>query len=174
MEKDPFKQIQKSERDRQRDQRADKFWSAFRLTENGKVKSTLMLNSFCLAFVFSLVYIAAFYLMIDPLHNLLGGFPPLIENLAESVLPAVLGTGVCSISWLIFKEKRMMLASYIWLLVIAFAVLITMIILLWGETAQILAFLHVFLMLILAPLILGSSVAIYLYSRYWKRKHQKL
>ena len=172
MEKDPYKQIHKAERERRNSAKAERFWSAFRLTENGKVKSTLLLNSFCLSFLFALVYAAAFYLMIDPLHSILGGLPPFLENLAESVLPAMLGTAVCSISWLIFKEKRMMLASYIWLLVIALAALITMIILLWGESAQIVAFLHVFLMLVLAPLLLGSAVAVYLYSRYWKRKHQ--
>lgn len=172
MEKDPYNQIRKSERERRQSERAEKFWSAFRLTENGHVKSTLMLNSFCLSFVFALVYVAAFYLMIDPLHTILSGFPPVVENIAESVLPAALGTGVCSISWLIFGEKRMMLASYIWLFVISLAAFITMIILLWGESAQIIAFLHVFLMLISAPLLLGCSVAIYLYYRYWKRKQQ--
>ena len=31
---------------------ADSFWSACQMTENGKVKSTLILYSFCLCWVF--------------------------------------------------------------------------------------------------------------------------
>ena len=37
---------------------ADSFWSAFQMTENGKVKSTLLLYSFCLCWVFIAVYAA--------------------------------------------------------------------------------------------------------------------
>lgn len=172
MKNDPYKQIQQSERDRRLSESAEKFWQAFRLTENGHVKSTLMLNSFCLSFVYLLVYAAAFFLLIDPLHTLLSSSPTWLENLASAILPALLGTAVCSISWLVFKEKRMMLATYLWLLVIAAAAFITMIILLWGEPAEILAFLQFFLLLVPAPLLFGGAAAIFLYNRYWKKKHQ--
>ena len=35
---------------------ADKFWGAFQMTENGRVKSTILLYSFCLCWVLLAVY----------------------------------------------------------------------------------------------------------------------
>ena len=44
--------IRESETDRKIEQAAERFWSAFQMTENGRVKSTLLLYSFCLCWVF--------------------------------------------------------------------------------------------------------------------------
>ena len=46
---------------------ADSFWSAFQMTENGKVKSTLLLYSFCLCWVYIAVYFIAFAFLLDPI-----------------------------------------------------------------------------------------------------------
>ena len=54
---------------------ADSFWSAFQMTENGKVKSTLLLYSFCLCWVFIAIYVAAFFFLLDPLEALVSGAP---------------------------------------------------------------------------------------------------
>ena len=57
---------------------ADSFWSAFQMTENGKVKSTLILYSFCLCWVFIAVYFAAFAFLLDPLDALVSGAPKVV------------------------------------------------------------------------------------------------
>ena len=75
MNQDFEKELQRAEREKARAQRADSFWNAFQLTENGHVKSTLLLNSFCLSILFLAVYFAAFYLLADPIHALLSPAP---------------------------------------------------------------------------------------------------
>ena len=61
MNRDYEKELHRAEQEKARAQKADSFWNAFRLTENGHVKSTLLLNSFCLSILFLAVYFAAFY-----------------------------------------------------------------------------------------------------------------
>ena len=63
--------IQESQIDKKIDRAADSFWSAFQMMENGRVKSTLMLYSFCLCWVFAAVYGGAIALLIGPLHTLM-------------------------------------------------------------------------------------------------------
>ena len=52
---------------------ADKFWGAFQMTENGKVKSTLLLYSFCLSWVLLAVYGGCFALFNPWLDGALQG-----------------------------------------------------------------------------------------------------
>ncbi len=51
--------IQESQIDEKNSRAADSFWSAFQMMENGRVKSTLMLYSFRLCWVFAAVHGAA-------------------------------------------------------------------------------------------------------------------
>jgi hypothetical protein len=44
------------------------FWDAFRFTKDGHFKSTLLIYSFSLSFVFIAVYIACYWLLIDPIE----------------------------------------------------------------------------------------------------------
>ena len=154
-----------------RKKRADSFWGAFLLTENGRVKSTLLLNSFCLSIVFGAVYAAAFIFLVDPLHALMDGAGIFWTNLVESLVPAVAGTGICSISWLIFKEKRMMATAYAWLLVFAFACFVTVMMLFGSDVPEAKTmFLQVFMMLVPAPILTGGILSVFLYCRYLKQR----
>ena len=131
MNQDFEKELQRAEREKARAQRADSFWNAFQLTENGHVKSTLLLNSFCLSIVFLAVYFAAFYLLADPIHALLSPAPLAVENLASALLPAAAGTAVCGLTHLLCRPQTV-LASYLWLLALAAAILIVMLLMLHG------------------------------------------
>ena len=58
---------------KQTQSRADRFWSAFLFTENGKPKSSTLLYTFCLSFVLLAVYALCSYFAIEfltaPLEN---------------------------------------------------------------------------------------------------------
>ena len=162
--------IQESQIDEKISRAADSFWSAFQMMENGRVKSTLMLYSFCLCWVFAAVHGAAIALLIGPLHMLMAGSPVFLENLVTALVPAVLGTAVCCLTWLLPGDKRKLPAAYLWLTLLMLACLIALLILLKGEQgAQILA-LQFFGMFVLVPLIMGDGMSILLFYRYWKHK----
>ena len=162
--------IQESQIDKKIDRAADSFWSAFQMMENGRVKSTLMLYSFCLCWVFAAVYGGAIALLIGPLHTLMNGAPVSLENLVTALVPAVLGTAVCGLTWLLPGDKRKLPAAYLWLTLLMLACLIALLVLMGGEQgAQILA-LQFFGMFVLVPLILGDGMSILLFYRYWKHK----
>lgn len=149
---------------------ADSFWSAFQMVENGRVKSTLMLYSFCLCWVFAAVHGGAVALLITPLHALMDGAPVFLENLVTALVPAVLGTAVCGLAWFLPGDKRKLPAAYLWLTLLMLACLIALLVLLKGERgAQILA-LQFFGMFVLVPLILGDGLSMLLFYRYWKHK----
>lgn len=162
--------IQESQIDEKIGRAADSFWSAFQMMENGKVKSTLMLYSFCLCWVFAAVYGAAIALLIGPLHALLAGAPVFLENAVTALVPAALGTAVCGLAWFLPGDKRKLPAAYLWLTLLMLACLIALLVLLGGERgAQILA-LQFFGMFVLVPLILGDGLSMLLFYRYWKNK----
>lgn len=163
--------IQENQIDEKISRAADTFWSAFQMTENGKVKSTLLLYSFCLCWVFIAVYGALFAVLIDPIHAMTAGMPLLVENLVSALVPAILGTGICSLAWFLPGDKRLLPASYLWLALLMLACLVTLLFYLRGEeyvsTALILQF---FGMFVLSPVLLGGGLSILLYYRYWKNK----
>ena len=160
MNQDFEKELQRAEREKARAQRADSFWNAFQLTENGHVKSTLLLNSFCLSIVFLAVYFAAFYLLTDPIHALLSSA---VENLANALLPAIVGTAVCGLTHL-FCRPQTVLASYLWLLALAAAILVVMLLMLHGGAGTAL-FLSFYAMLVPASLISGIAVSLWVLRR---------
>lgn len=163
-------QLKKEERSREQSKKADKFWQAFLLTENGKVKSTLLLNSFCLSFAFLAVYAVAFAVLVDAVHPLVKHLPVALINLVEAALPAVAGSAVCNLLWLVCKEKRLLPAAYLWLALLAAACLVTMLILLRGEAQARMYFLQFFLLFVPAPILLGGGLSFFLYLRHRKRR----
>ena len=86
MNQDFEKELRRAEREKEQARRVESFWDAFRLTENGHVKSTLLLNSFCLSILFLAVYGAAFFLLTDPIHAWLALAPRAVENLVTMLL----------------------------------------------------------------------------------------
>ena len=163
--------IQESQIDEKISRAADSFWSAFQMMENGRVKSTLMLYSFCtVATVFAAVHGAAIALLIDPLHALMAGTPVFLENLVTALVPAALGTAICGLTWFLPGDKRKLPAAYLWLTLLMLACVIALLALLKGERgAQMLA-LRFFGMFVLIPLIMGDGMSILLFYRYWKHK----
>lgn len=162
-------QLKKEERGRTLKERADRFWSCFLFTENGRVKSTLLLYSFCLCFVFLAVYGAAYALILEWLDPLLTGYPVALVNVVEAAVPTLVGTAVCSLTWVLSRDKRMMLSAYLWLAVLAVASFIAMLILLWGNTQAQILFLQVFALFVPAPVVLGCALSAIWYTRYRRR-----
>ena len=153
--------IRQKEIDERIGKAADKFWSAFQMTENGKVKSTLMLYSFCLCWVFLVVYGLCFALLNPLLDGLLSGLPVAVINLVEALVPAAAGTAVCCLTWLLPGDKRLLPVTYLWLTLFMLACLVALIILMgWVSVPLVLQF---FGMFALAPLVLGISSSLILY-----------
>ena len=137
------------------------------MTENGKVKSTLLLYSFCLCWVFLAVYGGCYALFNPWLDSLLQGAPVGLITLAEALIPSAAGTAVCCLVWLLPGDKRLLPASYLWLTLLMLACLVALIILMGLEnTGWVLQF---FGMFVLAPLALGVGSSMLLYYQYWKK-----
>lgn len=158
--------LRRDARDRERTNRANSFWDAFLMTENGKVKSTLLIYSFFLSVVFLAVYFAAYIFLLDPINAAAAGASLVVVNLAQSLIPAAVGTAVCGLSWLLFRDKRLMPATYAWLVVMAVVFLITMLVLFGEDLDSRDLFLHFFLLSIPAPLLFGCGMTFVLYRRY--------
>lgn len=163
MDRNFEKELHRAEQEKARAQKAESFWSAFQLTENGHVKSTLLLNSFCLAVLFIAVYFAAFYLLTDPIHAMLAAAPTAVESLVNALIPAIVGTAFCALAHLICKPQTV-LAAYLWLLVLSLAILITMLLMLRGQGGTALS-LSLFAMLVPAPLLCGIGSALWILRR---------
>ena len=147
---------------------ADSFWSAFQMTENGKVKSTLLLYSFCLCWVFIAVYAVLFVFLLDPLDALVSGAPGLVVHVVEAVVPALVGAVVCALPWPIIKDKRIIPASYTWIFLLSMACLIAMLVMMKDEPEARNLFLQFFVQAVPAPILLGGGLSAILYQRYMK------
>ena len=147
---------------------ADSFWSAFQMTENGKVKSTLLLYSFCLCWVFIAVYAALFVFLLDPLDALVSGAPGIVAHVVEAVVPALVGAVVCVLPWPIIKDKRIIPASYTWIFLLSLACLIAMLVMMKDEPEARNLFLQFFVQAVPAPILFGGGLSAFLYSRYLK------
>lgn len=149
---------------------ADKFWGAFQMTENGRVKSTILLYSFCLCWVLLAVYGGCFALLNPWLDGLLSGsaLPVWLISLVEALVPAAAGTAVASLAWLLPSDKRLLPAGYLWLTLLMLACLIGLIMLMGWENAGLV--LQFFGMFVLAPLALGLGSSLLAYYLYWKKR----
>ena len=138
MNQDFEKELRRAKREKEQARRVESFWDAFRLTENGHVKSTLLLNSFCLSILFLAVYGAAFFLLTDPIHAWLALAPRAVENLVSALLPALIGTAICAL---------------------------TMLLLLRGDSGASVLFLQLFGMMVPVPLLMGFGSSWWLLRR---------
>ena len=169
MQNRKLEQLRQEERNRIWKDRGDRFWGAFLFTKDGKVKSTLLLYSFCLSVVFAVVYVAAYVIFVNLLHPMLEGAPAWLINLVEAAVPTVVGTAVCALAWLL-PEKRMMLSAYLWLAVLAVACLVAMLVILGGDAQAQILFLQFFGLFVPAPILLGGGLSLWLYRRYQRRR----
>ena len=136
---------------------ADKFWGAFQMTENGRVKSTILLYSFCLCWVLLALYGGCFTLFTPWLENLLQGLPVGLITVIEALVPAAAGTAVAQLVWLLPGDKLLLLAC-----------LIALIIMMGLESMGLI--LQFFGMFVLAPLALGLGASLLAYYLYWKKR----
>ena len=115
--------------------RLARFWRTLFLTEDGRPKSTLLLYSFALSFVYLGIYIAVYALLSGPLDKLfdgaevhwvivLLGVPVTWKTIVESVILGLLGSVVCCALSLLAKNRLIPAGAYIWLVVLLLVVLV--------------------------------------------------
>ena len=135
--------------------KVDRFWATLFLTPDGKPKSATLLYSFCLSLVYLAVYGVAYYLLIDIIERAFAGSAVFVRNLLESVVPGLAGTIVCCSLWFVIKNRRIVPGAYVFLTVFAVISIVTMALLVDGESLRI--FLYFFLMLVPTGLISGTA-----------------
>ena len=144
--------------------RADRFWSAFRFTENGKPKSSLILYTFCLSVAFAAVYALCYEAAIHWLTAPLGQLPARLSNGIIALLSSAVGACLCCLPHRFFKDKRLVFGGHLWLCGYAAAVLLTMLALM-GFTEAFGAFLVFFGWAIAVPVAVGTGFAAFLFRR---------
>lgn len=161
---DAEREQRRSERKKKWEAREKKFWRAFLFTEDGKPKSGLLTYTFFLSVGLLLLHLLAFDLSIEWLGPRLTGMPViwsnLLQSLAASAAVLLLAVGL----HLLFKDKRLIFGSYLWLAFYVAAALIALLVMLWGTGAwrELLEFAGWFGAI---PLALGLPVTGLLYRR---------
>ena len=162
--------IRQKEIDERIGKAADSFWGAFQMTENGRVKSTLLLYSFCLCWVLLVLYGGCFALFAPLLDSLfVGRLPVSTVSVIEALAPSITGTAIASLLWLLPGDKRLLPAAYLWLTALMLASLIALVIMMGLDSAGLI--LQFFGMFVLAPLALGLGTSLLVYYRlFWKKR----
>ena len=168
---DFYQQVRDIDKQRSRAQRKEKwekreksFWKAFLFTEDGKPKSGLILYTFCLRFVFLLLYLLIFSLVLEWLGKPLEAIPAFWGNLLQSLAASALGLGCAWLAHRLLPDKRLIFGSYVWLTLFALAAVITLLIILQGTGASggMLVFFAWFVAL---PLAMGLAGSYLMYRR---------
>jgi hypothetical protein len=153
-----------------RENKSRSFWDFFALAENGKLKSTVLINSFALSLLYLAVYILSYSLLLGPVDAMIDKQLPVFWiNCIESVIPAAAATALCLTFFLFSRDKRVVPAAYVWLLIFSLILLIALFFALGPEDRP--DFAQLYAMFVPAPLLIGcgSSAAIYL--RYRKQQY---
>ena len=144
------------------------FQEFFRFTKDGKMKSGTFAYSITYAALILVVYGAAYYFMIDVLAPLTKDLAPWLANLIGAIVPALVGALICLIPIELISNKKPFFLGYVWIAVFALVFLIAMIILLKDDRDALSIFLHLFVIMVPAPLLIGGGSALYL----WKRSER--
>ena len=165
--RDLERENRRQQRQKKWDERARSFWRAFLFTEDGKPKSGFLVYTFSLSIVFIALLLIGFHYIVDWLSPLTESWPVALGNLFASlcVSAAVLLAGFALHRLL--KDKRLMLGTYLWLLLYTAAALITMALLLQDAEAMKL-FLRFALWFVLIPVGLGLALFYLLYRRDYR------
>ena len=156
--------LTEKEKQRKRLERADSFWSAFRFTENGKPKSSLIVYTFSLSILFAAVYFLCYEGAIRLLTGPLGGLPAWGSNLIIALAASAAGAALCCLPHRFFSDKRLVFGGHLWLCAYTAAVLVIMLILL-GFTEGFVSFLVFFSWFLLPPTAAGTAASALLYRR---------
>ena len=150
-----------------KDQKVE-FKDFFRFTKDGKMKSGTFAYSITYAALILVVYGAAYYFMIDVLAPLTKDLAPWLANLIGAIVPALVGALICLIPIELISNKKPFFLGYVWIAIFALIFLIAMIILLKDDRDALSIFLHLFIIMVPAPLLIGGGSALYL----WKRSER--
>ncbi|MBR4165523.1 MAG: hypothetical protein IKR43_04740 [Lachnospiraceae bacterium] len=116
-------------------QKLDGFLRTLFFEESGKPKSADLLYSFLLAILFTLIYLMAYMLLLDPIEKLLSEASVTVRNIAEYLLPAAAGSALCLLIRHFLKERgKLALAAYLWMTVLLAAVMLFALLLIdWSD-----------------------------------------
>ena len=154
--------------------RADRFWSFFLFTKNGRVKNPLIIYSFSISFVLLAIYGIAYWFLLDPVHLLFNKNHAWVLSLMESFLPALAGCAFICLIQKISGNKRFIPLAHIWMLLYALFTLVFMLTSLEAAEEK-RAFFSLFLRVIPIPVLLGGLSSWMLYRKSGKfDKHSKL
>lgn len=170
------RKIDESERERRRqerrkkwDERSKSFWKTFLFTENGKPKSGFMVYSFCLSIVFIALYIGAFALIGgEGWRALTESWPAAASNALGSL---IVSAAVCLVGYVLhrlFKDKRLMLGTYLWLLLYTLASVIYMAFYTRGDAELFSLFMNFALWFAVIPSVLGTALFFFLSRRDYR------
>ena len=144
--------------------KAEKFWEAFRMTENGKPKSSLGIYTFSLSVLFAAVYAlcceGAIRLLTEPLARL----PAWGSNLVISLVSSGVGAALCCAPHRFMRDKRLVFGGHLWLCGYAAAILGIMLVMM-GFSEAFGAFLIFFGWAVALPVALGTGVSAALFRR---------
>lgn len=154
---DAEREQKRAERKEKWAQRERKFWKAFLFTEDGKPKSGLFIYTFCLSIGLVLLCLLAFNYSIEWLTPVLAPLPVFWGNLLQSLAASAAMLLVSVVLHLIFKDKRLMFGSYLWLAFYAVVMLIAMLVILW-DTGAWREFLTFFAWFVVIPVVTGLLV----------------
>ena len=132
-----------------------KFWQNLLIMDSGDLKRLLSLSSLMLCFAIIFVYIISYVLLMPLIDRLIGSGPVLLVTFLESVIPAVIGTAAVMLTWPLYRDKRVLPAAYLWLVLLALILLAGVILKLRGDGA----FLYYSAWDGLPPLIIGNFAA---------------
>ena len=136
-----------------------KFGQNLLIMDSGDLKKILSLSSMMLSFVLIFVYAAAYILLMPLLAKILGNAPVLLVNLAESLIPAILATGVIMLTWPLFRDKRVLPAAYLWMALFALVIFIGVMIRLRVDPAARQTFLYLFVWDAVPAILIGNAAA---------------
>lgn len=142
-----------------------KFWQNLLIMDNSDLKRLLSLSSLMLSFAILIIYIISYILLMPLLDRVFGDGPVWLSTLAESLIPALVGTGAVMLTWPLFRDKRVLPSAYLWLTLFALILGIAVLVSLKGDPSARTSFLYTFAWDVLPSLIIGNLAA---WSKYRK------
>lgn len=141
--------------------------------KNGKVKSALLVYSFATAILFSIFYFVFFMLFVDPIHVFFYKFNLSVGwmNFFENWIPAAFASVFCNGLHFIVKDKRIIPAAYLWILLLAFLSIGYVQMTYDAESLKV--FWYFFFMLIPAPLVTGCALSGIVYAWYLENEKKR-
>lgn len=118
-------------------QKLDGFLHYLFFDENGRPKSANLLYSFVLAILFLVIYTSTYLLLLGPIENLLSERSAAVRNLAEYLVPAIVGSIPCLMMYFLLKKNKQVVAgAYLWMAVLtAGAMIFELVLIDWSDAS---------------------------------------